>query len=183
MQCCSSAFSGTDVLFRFDTRSDPVQQSRGIIPPMHSIKEAARRAGVTVELLQLWISTGRVKPTDSNPAVYLPVPKRPNEVREDFAFPACHMFDDAAIERIRALAEKPQAKRTSAESPGVKDFYSVAEVAALLNLSPDTIRRLFTDEPGVIALGEEHPRGKRKRITLRIPREVVERVKRKRAKK
>jgi hypothetical protein len=64
-----------------------------------------------------------------------------------------------------------------------KDFYTVAEVAALLSLSPDTIRRWFADEAGVIAIGEEHPRGKRKRITLRIPREVVERVKRKRAKK
>jgi hypothetical protein len=93
------------------------------------------------------------------------------------------MFDDAAIERIRALAEKPQAKRTSAESPGVKDFYTVAEVAALLSLSPDTIRRWFADEPGVITMGDEHPRGKRRRVTLRIPKDVVERVKRKRAKK
>lgn len=153
------------------------------MPRIVGIKAAAKSAGISEELLALWVETGRITPTESAPKTYLPVPGRPGEEREDFSLPACHMFDDAAIAKIRALAEKPQSKKTFPEPPGVKDFYSVAEVAALLNLSSDTIRRLFTDEPGVIALGEEHPRGKRKRVTLRIPREVVERVKRKRAKK
>ena len=118
------------------------------------------------------------------PAVQLPVPNRPDEVREDFAVPAFYAFDERNIEQIRALAEKPPSKRGNpATLPDAKDFYTVAEVAALLNLSPDTIRRMFADETGVIALGQDHPRGKRKRITLRIPKEVVERVKRKRAKK
>jgi AraC-like DNA-binding protein len=152
------------------------------VPRIVGIKAAAKSAGITEELLALWVETGRVTPTESTPKTYLPVPNRPGEEREDFSVPACHMFDDAAIKRIRALAEKPQPKK-DATPPGVRDFYTVAEVAGLLNLSSDTIRRLFTDEPGVIALGEEHPRGKRKRVTLRIPREVVERVKRKRAKK
>lgn len=151
---------------------------------MYSVKQAARLAGISEELLLLWVSTKRIKPATDTPAVQLPVPNRPDEVREDFAVPAFYAFDERNIEQIRALAEKPPSKRNnSAPLPAVKDYYTVAEVAALLNLSPDTIRRMFADETGVIALGQDHPRGKRKRITLRIPKEVVERVKRKRAKK
>jgi predicted DNA binding CopG/RHH family protein len=48
-------------------------------------------------------------------------------------------------------------------------------------LSTDTVQRLFQDEPGVIALGNKNPRGKRKRITLRIPCAVMERVKKTRS--
>ena len=151
---------------------------------MYSVKQAARLAGISEELLRLWVSTKRIKPATDTPAVQLPVPNRPNEVREDFAVPAFYAFDERNIEQIRALAEKPPSKRgNSVTLPAAKDFYTVGEVAALLNLSPDTIRRMFADETGVIALGQDHPRGKRKRITLRIPKEVVERVKRKRAKK
>jgi hypothetical protein len=152
------------------------------MPRIVGIKAAAKSAGISEELLALWVETGRITPTESAPKTYLPVPNRPGEVREDFMLPDCHMFDDAAIAKIRALAEKPQSKKATAP-PGVKDFYAVAEVAALLNLSPDTIRRWFADEPGVIAMGDEHPRGKRRRVTLRIPKDVVERVKRKRARK
>jgi hypothetical protein len=151
---------------------------------MYSVKEAARRAGISEELLLLWISTKRIQPATDTPAVQLPVPGRPGEVREDFAVPAFYAFDDHNIEQIRALAEKPQSKRGNPVTlPAVKDYYTVVEVAALLNLSPDTIRRLFADEQGVITLGDPHPRGKRRRVTLRIPKDVLERVKRKRAKK
>jgi predicted DNA binding CopG/RHH family protein len=48
-------------------------------------------------------------------------------------------------------------------------------------LSTDTVQRIFQDEPGVVALGNKNPRGKRKRITLRIPRAVMERVKKTRS--
>ena len=64
-----------------------------------------------------------------------------------------------------------------------QDVFTVAQVASLLSLSPDTIRRLFVNEPGVIILGDEHPRRGHKRVTLRIPRAVFGRVKRKRARK
>jgi hypothetical protein len=66
---------------------------------------------------------------------------------------------------------------------GNQETFTVAEVASMWNLSDDTIRRLVTDEPGVVALGNDHPRGKRPRVTLRIPRQVMERVKRKRSRK
>jgi hypothetical protein len=152
---------------------------------VYSIKQAAQRAGITEALLLLWVETKRVRPASSQPAVNLAVPNRPHEVREDFAVPAFYAFDDKNIEQIRALAEKPQPRPPKPEAViADKDFYSVADVALLWNLSPDSIRRIFSDEAGVITLGNGAvQRGKRKRVTLRIPREVVERVKRKRAKK
>jgi hypothetical protein len=152
---------------------------------MHSLKEAARLAGISQELLSLWVATKRIKPVVNRPATALPVPGRPGVVREDFVAPGFLAFDDRNIEQIRALAEHPQPKPPKTETVSVdKDFYSVADVALLWNLSTDSIRRIFSDEVGVITLGDGAVRrGKRKRVTLRIPREVVERVKRKRAKK
>ena len=54
--------------------------------------------------------------------------------------------------------------------------YSVRELAELWAFRDDTIRRLFEDEPGVLMIGERHPRRKRRYITLRIPNSVAARV-------
>lgn len=55
--------------------------------------------------------------------------------------------------------------------------YAVPEVARLLNLHPDVIRRLFEHETGVLVLGDTATtRHKRRYKTLRIPTSVVERV-------
>jgi hypothetical protein len=149
---------------------------------VYSVKQAAKLAGITEALLVLWVEQGRVKPAVNTPATALPVPGRPGVVREDFVAPGFCAFDDRNIEQIRALAEKPETKRRSKVQTD-SEFLTVAQVAERWGLSSDTITRIFADEPGVIALGKEHPRGKRRRVTLRIPVEVVERVKRKRAKK
>lgn len=55
--------------------------------------------------------------------------------------------------------------------------YSVAELAERWNLSPDTIRKLFENEPGVLVIGEHSTkRGKRCYKTLRIPESVAARL-------
>lgn len=54
--------------------------------------------------------------------------------------------------------------------------YTVAEIATLWKLSTDVVRKLFRNEPGVLAIGVRNPRGKRAYLTLRIPQSVVERV-------
>jgi hypothetical protein len=54
--------------------------------------------------------------------------------------------------------------------------YAVAEIAEMWNLSPDKVRELFENEPGVLVLGERSPRHKRRYVTLRIPHSVLERV-------
>ncbi len=59
----------------------------------------------------------------------------------------------------------------------VERHYTVAEVAAMWNLSPDAVRRMFENEPGVLVLGDKVlSRSKRRYTTLRIPASVVERV-------
>ena len=54
--------------------------------------------------------------------------------------------------------------------------YTVAEIADLWNLSPDVVRKLFEDEPGVLVFGNDSSRTKRGYHTLRIPTSVLERV-------
>jgi hypothetical protein len=54
--------------------------------------------------------------------------------------------------------------------------FSLAELAEAWNLSVETIRNLFRDEPGVLKIGRTNSRYKRGYITLRIPKQVVERV-------
>lgn len=56
--------------------------------------------------------------------------------------------------------------------------YSVGRLAALWDVSPDTIRRLFRNEPGVIVIANQAAH-KRRYSTLRIPESVARRVHRK----
>jgi len=86
----------------------------------------------------------------------------------------------------RGVSEMPghRGKRKVAKADlfvddGLQETFTVAQIASLWQLSTDTIKRMFENEPGVQALGNKNPRGKRKRITLRIPRAVMDRVKKK----
>lgn len=55
--------------------------------------------------------------------------------------------------------------------------YTVAEVAELWNISPDLARRIFENEPGVLAFGrDQSARSRRRYLTLRIPESVLVRV-------
>jgi hypothetical protein len=67
-------------------------------------------------------------------------------------------------------------------SRATERHYSVAEVAELWKLSKSKVRKIFQDEPGVLALGEPRPRFGRRRgyVTLRIPESVLGRVHRSR---
>jgi len=80
------------------------------------------------------------------------------------------------------MRERHQAQgspsRVSASLPSFAErHFTVAEIAAMWNLSPDSVRRIFEREPGVLALGGDgSTRHKGRYITLRIPESVVERV-------
>lgn len=64
-----------------------------------------------------------------------------------------------------------------------EQHFDPKEIAALWNLDPTTVRRIFQDMPGVLKLGKANRRdGKRDYVTLRIPKSVVERVYRERSK-
>ena len=70
---------------------------------------------------------------------------------------------------------------TGSEKPQFAErHYTVAEIAAMWNLSDDLVRREFENEPGVLAIERNRTKGKRRHLTLRIPEHVVERVYRRR---
>ena len=58
----------------------------------------------------------------------------------------------------------------------IERHYAVTEIAEMWNLSPDKVREIFKNEPGVLVIGEQSPRHKRRYVTLRIPHSVLERV-------
>jgi hypothetical protein len=67
------------------------------------------------------------------------------------------------------------------ENPILPEFivphFSVAEIAELWGLAPNTVRRIFEREPDVVAIGRAvSARGKQRRVTLRIPQPVAQRV-------
>ena len=65
--------------------------------------------------------------------------------------------------------------------PALERHYSVIEVAKLWGLSENTIRRMFTGEPGVVEWGSVESRFKRAYKTMRIPESVLQRVHRRHA--
>jgi transcriptional regulator GlxA family with amidase domain len=54
--------------------------------------------------------------------------------------------------------------------------FSPAELAETWNLSEDTIRRMFENEPGVLIFENAERASSRRRRTLRIPQSVAEMV-------
>jgi hypothetical protein len=85
------------------------------------------------------------------------------------------------------IFRKPMGSYTSGSEfalsdPALERHYSVIEVAKLWGLSENTIRRMFTGEPGVVEWGGEESRFKRAYKTMRIPESVVQRVHRRLAK-
>jgi hypothetical protein len=55
--------------------------------------------------------------------------------------------------------------------------YTPQELAVMWGFDPNTIRRMFIDEPGVLKEGKQTRRdGKRPYVSLRIPASVAKRV-------
>jgi hypothetical protein len=73
----------------------------------------------------------------------------------------------------------PPSKPAMSAGVAFEKHYCVSEVSGLWGLSERTIRRIFTDEPGVIKWEKGESRFKRGYTTLRIPESVVQRVHRK----
>jgi hypothetical protein len=62
------------------------------------------------------------------------------------------------------------------ESRMYERHYSPAELGELWNLSADTVRRMFENEPGVLVFENPVRSSSRRFRTLRIPESVAERV-------
>jgi hypothetical protein len=109
--------------------------------------------------------------------------QRSRKFAEKFSIPFASLGRMAANERSlivppeRAGSTPTTVSRSEKSSSIDERHYSVAELAERWNLSADTIRKLFEDEPGVLVLGESFTRrGKRRYTTLRIPESVAARV-------
>jgi transcriptional regulator GlxA family with amidase domain len=57
-----------------------------------------------------------------------------------------------------------------------ENHYSVEQLAEQWNVSRDTVRRMFLDEPGVLVIARPTKKYRRPHRTLRIPQSVAERV-------
>jgi hypothetical protein len=67
--------------------------------------------------------------------------------------------------------------REQPPSPCQERHFSVRQIAELWHLSDDLVRKIFEQEPGVIAIGEARSNGRNRRyVTLRVPEAVLERV-------
>ncbi len=156
---------------------------------VHSIAQAAKKAGIAESLLQLWIETDKIKPSIEMSTRNVDFSKYPSAVRnaaknllgEDGEMHGWHrfIFSDDDIERLRSFVRRNGQSRARAEAQHiVGSDYSVQELASLWSLSTDTIRELFENESGVLVIGHNESRRKRGYRTLRIPEKVAERVRR-----
>ena len=74
---------------------------------------------------------------------------------------------------ISTTPDKPQ----NAFSPvALERHYTVSELSKLWFFSENTIRRLFSHEPGVIKISRRPTRIKRGYTSLRIPERIAQRV-------
>lgn len=84
----------------------------------------------------------------------------------------------ATVAKLGMVQEIREGPAVAAPEFAARHF-SPSEIAELWNLSVDSVRKLFENEPGVVQIGERARRGKRRYVTLRIPESVVARVHRK----
>ena len=77
---------------------------------------------------------------------------------------------------MRHLAPIPSGAGAGGVSNPFGRVFTPKELAGLWQLSQNSIRRMFQDEPGVFVLGDSNPRGRRGYQTLRIPESVALRV-------
>lgn len=80
---------------------------------------------------------------------------------------------------IRFSTVGPVSPEDTADA-SIREFFTVKQVAQRWGVSPDFVRRVFAEEPGVLLFSNQLTRGKKRRYsTMRIPREVLLRVERK----
>lgn len=58
----------------------------------------------------------------------------------------------------------------------LEKHYTVAEISNLWQLSEDTIRKIFRDQPGVLKLASPERRFRRGYCVLRIPESILQKV-------
>lgn len=140
-----------------------------------TVDEAANTLGVSPDWVLTWIRDFKTSSGDKQ----LLSEEDMNKL-SDFASEQRERTNLRRKPKARGLKAKATKKETFLDD-GQQENFTVAQIASMWQLSRDTIQRLFQDEAGVVTLGEKNPRGKRRRVTLRIPRAVMQRVKKSRS--
>jgi len=148
---------------------------------MFTVTEAAELADVKRALLKLWLETGKFKPSIVGKSSNVMIGSETIYASTQQDIPRLVSFAKSQQPATKPVKATAPAKSVGFVDDGVQENFTVAEIAALWKLSTDSIQRIFQDEPGVVTLGEKNPRGKRRRVTLRIPRAVMMRVKKTRS--
>jgi hypothetical protein len=134
--------------------------------------EAAEPADVKPSQLKVWLKTDKFKPS-----AHITPANAPGETT--------YYFTEADVKRLMEFAGTEKKRKPTKDDgfteDGKQETFTVSEIASMWKFSTDTVQRMFEDEQGVVVLGNPNPRGKRRRITLRIPRAVMERVKKRRS--
>jgi hypothetical protein len=136
----------------------------------YTVEEAAELVGVKPAQLKLWLDTEKFDAPMKSKIMALA------------GWHISYLFDAPGIDRLRTFVVKETGAPpvTVNADQGQSDF-TVQQIALMWQLSIDTIQKLFRNEKGVVILEQKDRGGKRQRQTLRIPREVMERVKKNRA--
>jgi hypothetical protein len=100
-------------------------------------------------------------------------------VRPDVRFDGDHVIGSKPSKQVGPDQTEVGKSKSKRARPTDGD-YTVSQLAEEWGFSTDKIRDLFRNEPGVVKLRDENASKKRKRsyVTLRIPPEVAQRVKR-----
>jgi transcriptional regulator GlxA family with amidase domain len=83
------------------------------------------------------------------------------------------------IDSSRRVGNSHSSSRLPILDLATEKHYSIVEIAELWALSQKTVRRIFENEPGVIAWGHSETMRKRRYRTLCVPETVLQRVHRK----
>lgn len=152
---------------------------------MYTIKQAATKVGLSEGLLILWVATGKFKPSVELSTRNHGLTGTAKKALQAYTGPDGEAFGwnrfqltDEDVEKLGSMVEETSERKAKAESAHVvgKPF-TAKQLAVEWGMSPDTIRKLFEDEPGVLRLGKSTSRrGKRRYLSLRIPEEIAQRV-------
>jgi hypothetical protein len=80
------------------------------------------------------------------------------------------------LQRSQSTSTLQVDQLTASGVPAIERHYTVAELSKLWLFSENTIRRLFSAEPGVVRIARQGTRFKRGYTSLRIPERIALRV-------
>ena len=142
--------------------------TKGVV---YSVQDTSELVGIRPGVLLQWIAVGTFRTV--------------NEISN--LIPEQYFFTEPDVRRLMAaIAASVESKRAKSRpkiltwSPKPDDglHYKTEQLARAWGLSAHIVRRMFENESGVLKLIAGDPKQTRRRVTLRIPSDVVLRVRR-----